>query len=335
MKKVHLFNRKRTSCFLVTSFFVFVGSFLGWKTDIVSAAEVYPGKPIAYTVFYAPGGKSDLSARMFAPSLQKYIGTPVIVTNTPGAVGGIGHKAVKDAAPDGYTLGHSGGTIVAQYTRPGISMHDYTYIARIYSTPYVIAVPSGSPFKNLKELVDFAKANPKQLRHGNTGHGSTPHLTSVGFQVETGIEFTEVTYKGEGPAVVGLASGEVELIVCTIVAVRPLVDAGKLRILAVCGDKRLRGQFDQIPTCKELGYDFESKVWEAVFGPKGLRENKVVFSKLSEAIRKAILDPEFGQRLETLGYDVAYLAGEDLEKWLNDEDKRWKKVIYQLGLQYK
>jgi tripartite-type tricarboxylate transporter receptor subunit TctC len=334
MEKLHLFEKKKAFYYFIAAV-TLIGSFCGWQADAIIAAEVFPSKPIAYAVFYAPGGKSDLSARMFAPYLQKYVGTPVVVTNIPGAVGTIGHKAVKDAAADGYTLGHSGGTIVAQYTRPGVSRHDYAYIARIYSTPYVIAVSSASPFKTFKELVEFAKANPKKLKHGNTGHGSTPHLTSASLQLELGIEFTEVTYKGEGPAVVGLAANEVEVVVGTTLAFKPLVDAGKLRILAIFGDKRLRGQFNQVPTCKELGYNFESIVWEAAFGPKGLRENKAVFSKLSEAMQKAILDPEFGQKLETLGYDQAYLAGDHLERWLNEEDERWKKVIFRLGLQYK
>jgi tripartite-type tricarboxylate transporter receptor subunit TctC len=306
----------------------------GATLDTASAAE-YPSKPITYMVFFPPGGKSDLTARLVAPYLQKYIGTPVIVANQPGGAGVIGHKMIREEQPDGYTLAHSGATITAQYAKPGISMKDYTWIARIYLTPYVIAVPANSRFKTLKELVEFAKANPNKLKHGNSSSGNTPHLASASFESDAGIQYIQVAYKGEGPSVVGLASGEVDLVFGTLVALQQMVEAGKVKILAVCGSKRLAGKYANIPTCKEVGYDFEWETWEAVFGPKGLQNNKAVWPKLTEAIRKTVLDPEFGQKLQTIGFDASYSAGDDLEKWMTRLDQKTKKVIYQLGLEYK
>jgi tripartite-type tricarboxylate transporter receptor subunit TctC len=313
--------------------FVLGGIYGGLKADIASAAE-YPNKPLTYMVFFPPGGKSDLTARLVAPYLQKYLGTPVVVANQPGGAGVIGHKMIREEKPDGYTLAHSGATITAQYAKPGISMKDYTWIARIYLTPYVIAVPSNSPFKSLKELVDFAKANPSKLKHGNSSTGNTPHLASASFESDAGIQYTQVAYKGEGPSIVGLASGEVDLVFGTLVAVQQMIEAGKVKLLAVCGSKRMPGKHANIPTCKEAGYDFEWETWEAVFGPKGLQNNKAVWPKLSEAIRKTVLDPEFGQKLEAIGFDASYSTGENLEKWMNRLDQKTKKVIYQLGLQY-
>lgn len=298
------------------------------------AAEEFPSKPITYTIFWPPGGRSDLVARMVGPYIEKYLGTPVVVNNNVGGAGIIGHKNVREAKPDGYTLAQSGTTVMFQYTKPGISIGDYTWIANIYSAPFVVAVPSGSKFRTLKELVDFAKANPGKLRHGNSGTGSTTHLGSTGFANKIGATFTQIAYKGEGPAVIGLASGEVDVAFGPLVAFKQMIEAGKIRVLAVCAPKRLK-QLPQIPTCKEQGYDFRWEAWEAIFGPKGLTENKAVWPKLSAAIKKALLDPELDQKLATIGLDVEYRSGEEMARWLAEEDQDTKKLIFELGLQYK
>lgn len=298
-------------------------------------AEVYPSKPVAYTVFFPAGGRSDLTARLIAPYLQRYLSTPVIVTNVVGGAGLIGHRAVKDAVPDGYTLGQSGGTLNMQYTRPGMSVQDYAWIAKIYEVPYVIGVPASSPFKSLKELVEFARANPNKLKHGHSGHGLHPHLGSAAFRKAAGIQYTEVAYTGEGPVVIGVASGEVDLAFSLAATFRQMVEANKVRILAVCGTKRGTGQFDRVPTCKEQGYDFEWEAFELMFAPRALVQDRAVFAKISEAARKAILDPEFGQKVQGLGLEVAYLSGQELATWISQRDQKTKEVIFDLGLQYK
>jgi tripartite-type tricarboxylate transporter receptor subunit TctC len=300
----------------------------------VLAAEEYPSKPLTYTIFWPPGGRSDIVARMISPYLEKYLGQPVVVNNNVGGAGVIGHKVVKEAKPDGYTLAQSGTSVMFQYTKPGISLWDYTWLANIYSAPFMIAVPANSQFKSLKELVDFGKANPKKLKHGNSGTGSTTHLGSAAFGMRFGCEFNQIAYKGEGPSVIGIASGEVDVSFGPMAAFKQMVEAGKLKILANCAPGRSK-QFPQIPIAKELGYDFSWDAWEAIFGPKGLPENKAVYPKLSQAVKKAILDPEFVQKLLAIGLDVQYTAPEELEKWLRENDKEIKKVIFELGLQHK
>jgi tripartite-type tricarboxylate transporter receptor subunit TctC len=308
-------------------------SMAGWSGPAFSAEE-YPSKPVTYTVFWPPGGRSDIVARMISPYLEKYLGAPVIVNNNVGGAGVIGHKTVREAKPDGYTLAQSGTTVMFQYTKPGISLWDYTWIANIYSAPFMIAVPTNSPYKTLKEVVDFAKANPKKLRHGNTGTGSTTHLGSVAFASKFGCDFTQIAYKGEGPAVIGIASGEVDVSFGPMVAFKQMVEAGKLRILAICAQNRSK-QYGQIPTAKELGYDFSWDAWEAIFGPKGLQDNKAVYAKLSEAVKKAIGDTELDQKMLAIGLDVQYKPTEELEKWLREDDKQIKKLTHDLGLEYK
>jgi len=311
------------------------GSFsAAWTPGTAFAADEYPSKPVTYTIFWPPGGRSDIVARMVSPFLEKYLGTPAVVNNNVGGAGVIGHKVVKEAKPDGYTLAQSGTSVMFQYTKPGINIWDYTWLANIYSAPFFIAVPSNAPFKTLKELVDYGKANPKKLRHGNSGTGSTTHLGSESFGRKAGIEFTQIAYKGEGPSVIGIASGEVDVAFGVIAAFQQMIEAGKLRILALC-DERRHPKYGQIPTCKELGYDFEWDAWEAIFGPKGLQENRGVYPKLSEAIRKAIHDPELNHKMSAIGLDIRYRTGEELEKWLKENDRETKKIIFDLGLQYK
>ncbi len=324
---------KKNPVYLV-SLLVVASLWIGLTAAPGLTADAYPSKPLSYTVFFPPGGRSDIVARMLSPYIEKYLGTPVMVVNNVGGVGVIGHKAVREAKPDGYTVAQSGTTVMFQYTKPGINIWDYTWIANVYSAPFMIAVPTNSSFKTLKELVDYGKANPKKLKHGNTGTGNTTHLGSAAFASKFGCEFTQIAYKGEGPSVVGLAAGEVDVAFSPMVAFNQMFEAGKLRILATCSPQRSKDH-PQIPTAKELGYDFSWDAWEAIFGPKGLKENKPVYQKLSEAIRKAILDPDLGHKVLNIGLSVNYKPGDELEKWLREDDKRVKKVIYDLGLEYK
>ncbi len=323
---------KRRVTFSLAVFILLLGLFADWAPAL--AADEYPSKPLTYTLFYVPGGRSDIVARMMAPYLEKNLGTPVIVTNNAGGAGVIGHKAVKEAKPDGYTVAQSGTTVMFQYTKGGIKLSDYTWIANVYSTPFVIAVPSTSPFKNLKELIDYARANPKKLRHGNTGTGSTTHLGSEALEMQLKAPFTQIAYKGEGPVMVGLASAEIDVSVGVYAAYRQMVDAGKIRVLAICAPERSK-QLSQIPTCKEQGYDFSWGAWEAIFGPRGLDENKAVWPKLTEAIRKTIQDPEFSQKMLSIGLNVQYKPSPEITKWVVENDKEIKKIVYDLGLQAK
>jgi tripartite-type tricarboxylate transporter receptor subunit TctC len=335
MKKNESKNKKRQTLILIVLCLIMAGGWFGTSPNIAAAAEEYPNKPLNYAIFWPPGGRSDIVARMLSHYIEKYLGTPVVVNNNVGGAGIIGHKNVREAQPDGYSLAQSGTTVMFQYTKPGINIKDYTWIANIYSAPFMIAVPANSPFKSLKELVEYGKANPKKLRHGNSGTGSTTHLGSASFGMKTGIEFNQVAYKGEGPSVIGVASGEVDVLFGPMVAIKQMVEIGKLRILGICANKRDLKQAPQVSTCKELGYDFQWDAWEAIFGPKGLQDNKAIYPKLSEAVRKAIMDPELDRKLFAIGLDVQYRSGDELMKWLRENDKEIKKIIFELGLQYK
>jgi tripartite-type tricarboxylate transporter receptor subunit TctC len=299
-------------------------------------ADKYPSKTVSYMVYWPAGGRSDLCARLVAPYLEKYLGTHVVVVNEGGGSGVIGHKTTKEAEPDGYHVAQSGGTLTLQYTKPGISWQDYTWIGNIYSTPFVIGVPANSPYKSLKELVTFAKANPKKIKCGISGKGNNQHLASIAFATKAGIEFTYVPYQGSGPSVVALAARETDLVFDMMITFNQMIEAKKVKILAICSQEKRGGKYEGAPTIKDaIGIPFEWDVWETIFGPKGLKQNQAVYSALSEAVRKAVTDPELGQKLTSLGLDASYRGGDDLVKWMAEYDVQIKKIIYDLNMQHK
>ncbi len=294
-------------------------------------ASDYPTKPIDLMIPWPTGGRTDVSIRMIAPYLEKALGKPVVVQNKVGGAGLVGMTAVRDAAPDGYTIS-TGGIAMAsiQYQKKNAPrLWDYTWFARTYWTPLVVAVPANSPFKTAKELVDFARANPGKVTHGNSGTGSSTHLASAAFAKQVGIQIGQVPYKGEGPAVVGLAGGESSFALGLMPAFKSLLDAGKLRILGVA-DTRRSPLHPDLPTLAEQGVDFVSIAFEALHMPKGASPE--VLAKLREASRKALTDPELRAKLATVGLSLDYQDGPEFVKWLEQYDRETKALITELGM---
>ena len=317
----------------VILFTVLTGLVMLSVCDVVLSAD-YPTKPIELVIPWPAGGRTDIGTRIIAPYLEKYIGTPVVVINKVGGGGIIGMNYIRDAKPDGYTI-CSGGQALSyfQYQKAeSPSLWDYTWIARTYWTPMVVAVNVKSPFHTIKDLVEFARANPGKLRHGNTATGSTTHIASEKFSKEFKIKFTQVPYKGEGDSVKGIGTGEVDLAFGLYVAFRPLVEGGQLRILGVAAEKR-DPLYPQIPSFQEQGYEHVEPTWEAIHTPKNLPKN--VYDKLFEACRRAITDPEAIEKFGKIGLSMSYQPGPEFTEWLKGWDKEVKEMIYELGLQIK
>jgi tripartite-type tricarboxylate transporter receptor subunit TctC len=299
----------------------------------VFAAD-YPTKPIELVIPWPAGGRTDTGTRLLAPFLEKAMGVPVVVINKVGGGGLIGMNFVRDTKPDGYTISCGGQALsYYQYEKPGFAtLWDYTWIARTYWTPMVLAVNTKSQFKTLKELVEYAKANPRKLKHGNTSTGSTTHIASEKFAKKYGLKFTQVPYKGEGPAVIGIGTGEVDFAFGLMVAFRPLVEEGKLRILGVADEKR-DPLYPSVPTFKEEGFAFTEPTWEAIHSPKGL--SKEVYEKLSAGCKKALTDRELIQKYAKVGLNLSYQPGSEFTEWLKGWDKDVKEMIFDLGLEAK
>jgi tripartite-type tricarboxylate transporter receptor subunit TctC len=296
-----------------------------------AVAQEFPTKPVEMSIPWPPGGRTDIMVRLLAPYLEKELGQPVPVVNRVGGGGVTGMTAFKNARPDGYTIS-SGGIALSsmQYQKKmGVSLWDFTWFAQAYSTPMVVAVPGNSPFKTAKEFLDFAKANPGKLKHGNTGVGSSTHLASEAMANKLGFKIVQVPYRGEGPAVIGLAGVEADFSLGLMVAFRPFVEDNKLRILGVAADVRDEN-IRSIPTLKEQGMDFTYQAFEGLHVPNGVPEP--VLAKLSTAARNALTNTELKKKFADIGLTLAYQDGPTFTKWLKEWDAQVLAQMKDLGL---
>ena len=310
---------------------ILIGSI--FSPQLMFSAE-FPSKPIEVLLPWPAGGRSDVAARMFAPYLEKYLGVPVVVVNKVGGGGVVGMLQLRDTTPDGYTISFGGMAMANfQYMKPGnISLWDYTWIGRDHYTPMVIGVKENSPFKSVKDIIEYAKTNPKKLRHGNTATGSTTHLCSEEFEKQFGIKFTQVPYPGEGPLTKGIGSGEVDMAFGLMLPFRPMVENKKITIIGVASEKR-NVLYPEIPTFREQGVDFVSMTWDAMMAPKGIPGN--VYKKLDEVCKKTFSDPELIDKMGKLGLNLSYQPGPEFIEYLKTYDKNMKGLIFDLGLQLK
>jgi len=306
-------------------------AFAGLLAAAGAQSQEYPSKSIEMVVAFPPGGRSDLLVRLLSPYLEKDLGQPIIVSNKVGGGGLVAFNYMKNAKPDGYILSTGGiGLSAMQYQRKtDLTLWDFTYVARIYSLPMILAVPANSQFKTLKQLVDFARANPGKLRHGNSGPGGSTHIASAAMAKKLGLVLAQVPYKGEGPSVVGLAGAETDFSLGIMVAFRPFVEGGKLRLLGVA-DVQRDPSASGVPTFKEQGFDFQHAAFESLYMPKGAPP--AVVDRLSRSLRDVLSNPEVKQKFETAGLAPGYQDGPTFVTFLHQWDLEMKTLITELGL---
>jgi tripartite-type tricarboxylate transporter receptor subunit TctC len=271
-----------------------------------AVAQAWPNKPIRLIIGFPPGGGADGVARPIAEALSKELGQPVIVDNRPGAGTTLAASAAATAAPDGYTLFmHNSsiyGSLQAVFKDYKFQPKDFTPISLWTTAPLVVAVPATLPVKTLEELIAMARAQPGKLNYASSGVGGGTHLPSLLFVNAAKLDMVHVPYKGGAPALQGVASGETQITFATPPSALPLVRAGKLKLLAVTTPQRSK-LFPELPTVAESGvpgYDYP--FWFGLFGPAGLPE--AVVTRLFEASRKVLTDPELVKRLEASGNDA-------------------------------
>ncbi len=300
---------------------------------IPGAAQQWPSKPITIVVPFPPGGFNDTLARTLSAELPKVLGQPVVVDNKPGGNSLIGTEYVAKAAPDGYTL-FIGATPMAVlqhlYSTSFDASKDFAAISIGGITQNVLVAKPSLNASNVKELIQLAKANPGKLNYASTGNGSSNHLAFELFKNMSGANLTHVPYKGSGPAVVDLVAERVDVMFNLIPNVMEQVKAGRLKVLAISGDKR-SPLAPEIPTVAESGLPgFGFSVWIGVLAPAGTP--KPIIDRLSTEINRIVTSPEVKEKFAKQGVEVAPTTPEKFQVYLKAEVERWGKVVREAGI---
>lgn len=296
-----------------------------------AGAQAFPAKPIRLICPWPAGGSTDAVMRSMAESAGKALGGSVVIENKPGASGMLGPNELVRSAPDGYTLSQ---LTIGVARLPHMQkmqfdpLKDFTYIACLTGYTFGIVVRADSPIKSIKELVDYAKANPEKFSYGSTGAGTTPHLVMEEFAAKAGIKLTHIPYKGSADGVQAVLGGHV-MSHSDSTGWAPQVEAGNLRLLATYGSKRTK-RWPNVPTLQELGYETVSDSPFGIGGPKGM--DPAVVRRLHDAFKKTLEDPAVLATLEKYDQSVIYMNSTDYTKFIADQFVKEKAVIERLGL---
>ena len=296
-------------------------------------AQTYPDHPLRLVVPFAAGGTSDILARFVGPPLSAALGQPVVVDNRPGAGSNVGNEIVARAPPDGYTLIMATPALASNQALYGKLNYDpianFAPVTLVAEIPIALVVHPSMPTKTVKELVALAKAQPGKLNFGSSGNGGIGHLVGEMFKSATGVNMVHVPYKGNGPALVDLMSGVLNLTFTDIAGGMPYIKAGKMRPLAVAS-KRRSAQLPAVPTMVEAGVPgFEATTWFAVFATGGTPQP--IINRLNTEIVKSLQAPDMRERLTGLGCEVVGNKPEELAAFLKAEMTKWAKVIKESG----
>jgi tripartite-type tricarboxylate transporter receptor subunit TctC len=317
---------------------VLLGLLMLAAATLVAAQEVYPAypaKPIALVVPFPPGGVADIVARPVADAMSRNLAVPVVVENKAGAGGGIGMGFAAKAKPDGYTLllALSSISILPEADKvtgraPMYQLNQFTPIARFTADPTVLVVRADSPWSNVAEFVADARRRPGAITYGSSGNYGTMHVPMEMFAASAGIKLLHIPYTGAGPAVVALLGGNVDALASGPSTVIQHVKAGKLRVLASWGDKRL-ASLPEVPTLTESGYAAVFFQWAALFAPAGTPEPLI--ARLRDAARVAAADPRFVAAMATVETPIQYLDAPELQRFWEADARQLAEAVRRVG----
>jgi tripartite-type tricarboxylate transporter receptor subunit TctC len=296
-------------------------------------AQAYPAKPVRIVVSWPPGGSNDVVARVVAQRLSESLGQQFIVENRAGATGTIGSDLVAKSPPDGYTILVNSATHVANAhmykTLPYDTMKDLTGVMPLATQVGMLVVHPSLPVRSVKELIALAKAKPDEIAYASTGRGSYTHLTMSLFLQMTGTKMLEVNYKGGGPAVIGLAAGEVQAFFTGIGSLTAALEAKRVRALGVASQKRLKA-FPDIPTVAEAGVPgYEMTAWIGSFVPSATP--RTVVDKLNAEFTKAVQHPDVVKILGAQALDPMIMTADQFARRLKQDYDKYGKLIRATG----
>jgi tripartite-type tricarboxylate transporter receptor subunit TctC len=261
-----------------------------------------------------------------ADALKPRLGVPVQVVNRAGGGGVVGFDVIRQAEPNGYTIGLITAQIITANLRGVMksSFRDFTPVAMVNIDHGAVAVHPETPFKTLQELIAFAKANPGKLTLGNGGEGGSFHMLAKHLEKLAGVSFKHVPFNGGPAANLQLLGRHIEAAVNGAVELQPLHKAGTARIIAISGEKRFSG-FPEVPTAAELGYPIKIETWRAIATPKGVAPE--IVAKLNDAIKASMTDPQFTQKMASIGAEINYFGPEALAKYISSQEETYQFVL--------
>ena len=301
-----------------------------WAAPAWSQAS-YPNRPIKLICPWPAGGSSDQVMRALADATGRVLGGTMVVENKPGASGMLGPNELVSAKPDGYTLSQlTIGVLRLPHMQKMMfnPLSDFTYVACLTGYTFGMAVRADSPFKSIKDLVTFAKANPGKFTYGSTGTGTTPHLAVEEFAMKAGIELQHVPFKGSSDGLQALLGGHI-LAHSDATGWAPHVDAGTMRLLATYGSKRTK-RWSQVPTLNELGFETVSDSPFGIGAPRGMEP--ALTKRLEEAFKKALEDPQVISSFEKYDQPVIYMGSDEYARFAQRTFVSEKRLIEKLGL---
>lgn len=302
-------------------------------TAVPAGAQPYPTKPIRFLVGFPPGGTNDIVARIFAPKLSEGLGQQVVVENRGGANTAIASEILVRSPADGYTVmmnapGHATNPALIKLNFDPVK--DFSFITLLAQSQNLLVTHPSLPVKTVKELIALSKKRPGEVNYGSSGIGTTVHLSAELFQHMTGVKWVHVAYRGGGPGVVGLLSGEVSLYFGNVPTVIKHARAGRLRAIAVTGPKRTPAAPD-IPTVAESGVPgYEVTTWYGLSAPAGTPQ--AVIDRLHKEVVRAVNSPDLRERLQVLGADPVGNTPQQYAAFVQEEIDKWGKVIRAAGI---
>lgn len=310
----------RLAAGLMLSLFAFAGPAL---------AQTWPTKPIRFVVPFAPGGASDVLARLVGQKLAERLGQPVVVENRPGAATTVGAAEVARAPADGYTLLLAPAPFVIAplmyQNLPYDAVRDFTGVALLASSPLVLTAHPSVAATTPQELLALAKAKPGTIMYGSPGNGSVPHLATELFKMRTGTDFTHVPYKGGGPAVTDLVAGHIGVMFASPIEVSQHVSAGKLKYIVASTKERVPS-LPNVPTVGELGIaSFDVVAWFGIVAPAATPKD--IVAKLSQQIGLILAAPEVKEKLAAQGADITFLPAPAFNQFLTREREQWAQAV--------
>ena len=307
---------------------------LGAALAPISARAAYPDRVIKVVVPWAPGGSTDILARIVGEKLREAMGQPVVVENRPGASGNLGSDAVAKAPPDGYTLLFGSMSTHAMNealfsSMPFRPVEDFSPIAMLAFVTNTMVINPAVPANNVAEFIAYARANPGKVSYASAGAGSTNHLCAALFAKMTGIEMVHVPYRGGAPAVLDTVAGQTQLLFSAGTQTLEHVNAGKLKLLAVTELKRA-ALLPDTPTVAETVPGYEMAVWYGAFGPKGMDPDLVL--KLNVEINRALVLPDVKKRMADIGVEVVNETPAAFAATLRADADKWGRLVRELGI---